>query len=32
MIKDSRICSYEVTKYKNRKRKKKEDLKDKNWF
>ena len=32
MIKDSRICSYEVPKYKDRKRKKKEDLKDENWF
>ena len=27
MIKDSRICSYEMPKYKNRKKRKKEDWK-----
>ena len=32
MVKDSNICSYEVSKYKNRKRKRKKDLKDENWF
>ena len=32
MIKDSRICSYEVSKYKDKKKKRKEDLKDENWF
>ena len=32
MVKDSSICSYVVPKYKDRKRKRKEDLEDENWF
>ena len=30
MVKDSSICNYVVPKYKNRKRKRKKDLKDEN--
>ena len=32
MVKDSSICSYVVPKYKDRKRKRKEDLEDENRF
>ena len=32
MVKNSSICSYIVSKYKDRKKKKKEDLEDENWF
>ena len=32
MVKDSRICSYEAPKYKDRKRKRKKDLEDENRF
>ena len=32
MVKDSSIYSYVVPKYKDRKRKRKEDLENENWF
>ena len=32
MVKNSSICNYVVPKYKDKKKKRKEDLEDENWF